>query len=321
MKRSTCGWPWFFVALLFAAVCAADSEDPIIIPTHNWSSQVVMSHVVGQLFEKNGSKVEYVKTDSRAVYDLIRTGEVTIEVEVWEASDSESFNAALEQGGILDAGNHDAVTREDWWYPMYVKEICPGLPDWKALNACSEKFATPETKPKGRFVAGPVGWLEYDAEKIKALDLNFTVVNAVSATALWAALEAAKEKNQPIVLFNWTPNYIEAIHEGEFVDFPEYHPDCLSDAGWGINKDKKYDCGGPTDGYLKKAAHSMMPVTWPIAYELFTRISFTNGDIAHMAALVDVDRMEYEQAAATWLSRNKPRWEAWLKEALIKEVP
>ena len=29
---------------------AADSEDPIIIATHNWSSQIVMTHVVQQIF-------------------------------------------------------------------------------------------------------------------------------------------------------------------------------------------------------------------------------------------------------------------------------
>ena len=28
------------------------STDPIIIPLHNWTSQIVMSRVVGELFEK-----------------------------------------------------------------------------------------------------------------------------------------------------------------------------------------------------------------------------------------------------------------------------
>ena len=31
------------VALLGLPALAADSSDPIIIPTHNWSSQIVMS--------------------------------------------------------------------------------------------------------------------------------------------------------------------------------------------------------------------------------------------------------------------------------------
>ncbi|MEO0864559.1 MAG: glycine/betaine ABC transporter substrate-binding protein, partial [Pseudomonadota bacterium] len=37
-------------ALAFAPISALaeDSSDPIVIPIHNWSSQIVMSHVVGQ---------------------------------------------------------------------------------------------------------------------------------------------------------------------------------------------------------------------------------------------------------------------------------
>ena len=36
-----------------------DVGDPIIIPTHDWSSQIVMSNVVGQLLEKLGYEVIY----------------------------------------------------------------------------------------------------------------------------------------------------------------------------------------------------------------------------------------------------------------------
>jgi len=117
--------------------------------------------------------VEYVSTDSQAV-----------------------------KGGIVDAGDHDAVTREDWWYPDYVADLCPGLPDWEALNACSEKFATPETGDSGRFLGGPVDWLKHDQERVDALGMNFKVVNAGSASALWAELAAAKKRGEPIVLFN-----------------------------------------------------------------------------------------------------------------------
>ena len=35
------------------------SPDTINIPLHNWTSQLVMSHVVGQLFYKIGCKVTY----------------------------------------------------------------------------------------------------------------------------------------------------------------------------------------------------------------------------------------------------------------------
>ena len=145
------------------AAFAADSGDPIVIATHNWSSQIVMTHAVAKIFESAGNNVELVSTDSQAVYESIRLGDVTLELEVWEGAFGVAFNEAMKKGGLHDAGDHNAVTREDWWYPMWTKESCPGLPDWKALNACAKKFATPETGDKGRFLGGPVDWLKHDA--------------------------------------------------------------------------------------------------------------------------------------------------------------
>ena len=113
---------------------AADSKKPIVIPLHNWSSQVVMSYVIGGIFESMGNNVEYVTTDSQAVYESVRMGDVTLELEVWEGAFGASFRAALEKGGLHDAGDHDAVTREDWWYPMWTKDACPGLPSWEAYR-------------------------------------------------------------------------------------------------------------------------------------------------------------------------------------------
>lgn len=308
-----------FVALVAVSVLgvagalAQESDDPIIIPTHNWNSQIVMSHVVGKLLEKVGYNVEYTPTDSQAVYESVRLGDVTLELEVWEGAFGQSFNAALEKGGIVDVGDHDAVTREDWWYPIYMEELCPGLPDWQALNRCASQFATPETSPKGRFLAGPVDWLKHDQERVDALGMDFVVVNAGSASALWAELESASKRRAPIVLFNWTPNFIEAVYEGKFIEFPEYGDGCKDDPSWGPNKDKTHDCGNPPDGYLKKAAWDGMESKWPGAYRILEKISFTNPQIAKMAALVDIDELEPEEAADAWLDENERVWESWLQ--------
>ncbi len=292
---------------------AADSEDPIIIPVHNWNSQIVMSNVVGQIFEEMGNNVEYVSTDSQAVYEAVRNGDVTLEMEVWEGAFGASFNAAMEKGGIVDVGDHSAVTREDWWYPEHVAELCPGLPDWEALNACAAMFATPETGDAGRYLGGPVDWLKHDQERVDSLGMNFKIVNAGSASALWAELAAAKKRNEPIVLFNWTPNFIEAVYPGAFIEFPEHEAGCDKDPALGPNPDETYDCANPPNGYLKKAAWDGMEEKWPGAFEVLGQISFTNPQIAQMAKLVDVDEFEPEEAASEWMAANEDVWKPWIQ--------
>lgn len=293
---------------------AADSSDPIIIPTHNWSSQIVMSHVVGQIFESMGNSVEYVSTDSQAVYESVRLGDVTLELEVWEGAFGKSFREALAKGGLHDVGDHDAVTREDWWYPAWTKDACPGLPDWEALNECAALFATPETGDKGRFLGGPVDWLKHDAERVAALGMNFEVVNAGSAAALWAEIAAAEKDKTPIVVFNWTPNFAEAVWPGEFVEFPTWVAGCDVDPSVGPNPNATFDCGNPADGYLKKAAWDGMADKWPAAYAVLQQISFTNPQIAEMAKLVDIDEYEPEEAAEIWLEENLDLWKPWVGE-------
>ena len=295
---------------------AEDSKDPIIIPIHNWSSQIVMSHLVGQIFESMGNNVEFVTTDSQAVYESVRIGDVALELEVWEGAFGKSFRAALEKGGLHDAGDHDAVTREDWWYPMWTKESCPGLPDWKALNDCAALFATAETGEKGRYLDGPVDWLKHAQERVDALGMNFTVINAGSAAALWAEIGAAEKDKKPVVVFNWTPNFAEAVWPGEFVEFPKWEEGCDKDPKVGPNPDVIYDCGNPATGYLKKAAWDGMKDKWPNAYAVLTKISFTNAQIAEMAKLVDIDDMEPEEAAEEWLENNEAVWKPWVEAVM-----
>lgn len=290
----------------------ADSDDPIVIPIHNWSSQIVMSHVVGQIYESMGLNVEFVTTDSQAVYESVRLGDVTLELEVWEGAFGHSFRAALEKGGIVDVGDHDAVTREDWWYPAWTKDACPGLPSWEALNECADLFKTAESGGKGMYLDGPVDWLKHGKERVEALGMDFVVVNAGSAAALWAHIAAAEADKTPIVVFNWTPNFAEAVWPGEFVEFPTWEAGCDSDPSKGPNKEALFDCGNPANGYLKKAAWEGMEDKWPDAYNVLTKISFTNAQIAEMAKLVDVDELEPEEAAEVWLEENTDVWESWV---------
>ena len=300
-------------SVLGAPAQARDSREPIIIPIHNWSSQIVMSYVVGRIYESMGLNVEYVTTDSQAVYESIRLGDVTLELEVWEGAFGASYRAALAKGGLVDAGAHNAVTREDWWYPLWTKDSCPGLPDWKALNKCAKMFATAETGGKGRYLDGPVDWLKHGKERAEALGMDFVVINAGSAAALWAEIGAAERDRKPVLVFNWTPNFAEAVWPGEFVEFPPWEDGCDKDPSKGPNKSALYDCGNPAKGYLRKVANHAMTVKWPSAYCVLSNISFTNPQIAEMAKLVDTDDMEPEDAAEEWFRANRAVGNPWGK--------
>lgn len=291
---------------------AADSTDPIRIVTNNWTSQLVLSNVVGQLLQSKGLNVEYKSSDTQLQFTAIAAGDMDFQVEVWEGSMAESFDKAIAAGAV-DLGAHDAVTREDWWYPSYMNDMCPGLPDWKALDACASKLATAETGTKGRFLGPPADWGKHYSERIQALKMNFQEVPVGQAATLWSELQSAYDRKEPIVLFNWTPNFIEAKFKGQFVEFPPYEPACMTDPKWGINPDAIYDCGAPAKGYLKKVGSKELGEKWPTAEAILKKVSFTNPQIAAAASMVDVDGMTPEDAATKWIADNPDVWKPWLE--------
>ncbi len=294
------------IMLAFSAgtISAADSSSPIVIPTHNWSSQVVMAYVIGGIFKSMGNNVEYVSADTQAVYESIRQGDVTISHEVWQSTFGKSFYAAMGKGGIIDAGNHDTISLEEVGVPQWVidKNLCPGLPNWEALKNCKDVFATADSGGKGRILDGPQSWhgVEYTDRVEALLGDDWVVKFAGSADALWAELAAAKKEGRGTIVFNWTPNFTDK--EGyAFIEWPAYYLGCRKQDG-GDSK-----CGSPI-GWLKKAANYKFPKTHPAAYTAFSRMSFTAGHIGGMAALVDIDKMTHADAAKAWLAANEDVW-------------
>jgi glycine betaine/proline transport system substrate-binding protein len=303
----SCGWVWSL---------GDDSSDPIKLPIHNWSSQIAGVYAVGAILEQAGNSVKYISAESTQVYTSMCEGDMDLVHEIWEGAFGVPFMRQVDAGCVIDAATHDAKTREDWWYPSYIEDVCPGLPDWEALNDCAWMFAIPGSGGKGHFLAGPVDWLKGDQERVEGLEMDFIVENARTAGALWAALETAYANQDPIVLFNWTPNFIEAMYDGKFIEFPAFDDRCRTVASWGVNPYRTHDCGNPKGGYVKLGVWSGFPDKWPNAYAVVQKMNFTNLDIAQLALYVDIDGMEPEDAANKWLADNSSRVNSWLAAAL-----
>ena len=77
---------------------AEDSKDPIKIVTNNWTSQLVLSNVVGQVLQSQGYNIEYKSSDTQLQYTALAAGDMDFQVEAWEGSQAESFNKAIAAG-------------------------------------------------------------------------------------------------------------------------------------------------------------------------------------------------------------------------------
>ncbi|MCP4329351.1 MAG: ABC transporter substrate-binding protein [Alphaproteobacteria bacterium] len=299
-------------AVMSTAVADVESKDPIKLTIHDWTGQYITTHIMGEVLQRAGYNVEYVQADYIAQFAGLESGDLDIAMEMWETTGKQAMEESLATGKTVDLGETGMLAIEEWWYPLYMKEKCPGLPDWKALNDCAEAFSTPETAPKGRYLGGPVTWAGFDDERVEALALDYEVVHAGTDAALFAELESAMQRKAPILLWIYTPHWAPIKYEGEWVDFPPYADACYDDPSWGMNPDMAYDCGKPR-GWIKKVGWKDGEKKWPGAYKAVRNFSVNNEEIGLMIGEVDLDGRSVDEVVAEWIDNNEPRWSKWIE--------
>ena len=294
-------------------VLAQESTDPIKIAMFDWTSVNLNATILAQILKAKGYNVELVTSDYLSSLQTgLQTGDLTIGMEFWDTTAGEAMAAADASGKTEKLGALGPKAKEEWWYPLYMKEKCPGLPNWEALKepACAEAFSTPETAPKGRYVGGPVTWEGFDDERVEALGLPFEVIHAGTDAAMFAELESAYQRQAPGMLWVYSPHWAPAKYKGEWVEFPEHSKACYEDPSVGINPDMAYDCGKP-HGEIWKNGWAGMKDKWPVAHKIATNYSISADELNALSGQVDLDGKPIEEVAAAWIAANQAKVDAW----------
>lgn len=301
-------------AMLCASTAIAqESTDPIKLTLHDWTGQLITTQLMGEVLKKAGYNVEYVQADYLAQFAGLETGDLHVAMEIWETTGRDAMDASTATGNVEVLGATGMQAKEEWWYPLYMKEKCPGLPNWEALKdpACAEAFSTAETAPKGRYLGGPVTWGGFDEERIAALDLPFEVIHAGTDAALFAELESAYQRQDPVMLWVYAPHWAPAKFEGEWVEFPTYEAACYTDPAWGGNPDATHDCGKPF-GDIWKVGWSGVKDKWPGAHKAIQAFTIDNAAMGQMITEVDLNGKAIEAVVADWIAANEATWSAWI---------
>jgi glycine betaine/proline transport system substrate-binding protein len=295
-----------FAAAGPASAAAPESKDPIKIALFDWTSVNVNAKILGDILQKLGYNVDYVIADYLSSLTTgLTTGDIDVGLEFWDTTAGDAMKASDATGKTVRLGALGPKAKEEWWYPIYMKEKCPGLPDWHALldPKCAEAFSTPETAPKGRYLGGPLTWGGFDDERIQALGLPFEVVHAGTDAAMFAELDSAEARKAPIMLWIYSPHWAPAKYEGEWVQFPEYTPECY--------EQKKYNCGKP-HGEIWKYGWGGMKDKWPVAYNVAKNFTMDTKELGLLAGEVDLQGKSIDDVAAAWVAANEAKWKPWV---------
>jgi glycine betaine/proline transport system substrate-binding protein len=292
------------------ALAEAESSDPVKLAFSDWTTIQLNTEIASRILQKMGYNTELVPSEYLAQIGAIEAGDIHASLEVWFTTAGPQFKGAVDGGKAIDLGETGMQAIEEWWFPAYMKEQCPGLPDWKALNDCAKIFATAETGEKGRYLSGPQSWGGYDKERVEALGLNWEVVYAGNDATLNAEIKSAYERKAPVMAWVYAPNWTTNVYDGQWIEFPGYTDECYNDPKWGSNPDKTHDCGKPR-GPIKKLGNKEASEKFPKAFAMLSKYAMTNDVINGMAKKVDIDGMSVQDVAQAWVDENEAVWKPW----------
>lgn len=296
----------FFVAItLFFPLWSG--AKPVVLLELDWSSQQVLTHVLDTLLKSRGVDSKIVAVPAKGQWFYLSSGRADIQVEVWEGTMSTSLEELIALHRVKVGAVHQILSREGWWYPQFAEEKCPLLPSWRALIECKAVFS--DEKGIARYYSGP--WEKPENARIRALNLPIEIVQLKGGDAINMRIIQAMKLKQPILIFNWSPNWVEHAYKGRFIEFPAYEPECETNSEWGVNPTLPWDCGNPKQGWLKTVTSTFLEEKSPCALAITQSFVLQSEDLSYASYLVDAKGQSIEQAANTWLAHNQSRVAGW----------
>jgi glycine betaine/proline transport system substrate-binding protein len=292
-----------------------ESTDPIKIVMHDWTGQNLSVKVTGEILSRMGYNVEYVTSPMVPAMNAMGEGDLHLQSEQWLLSLLDLYEKLNNAGKVVNMGPLGLEGGETLYYPGYIEEKCPGLPNWEALKDCEEVFATTQTHPKGRLVDYPEEWTSEMPQRIDALGLEYEPIPAGGEGALIAEMKSAFERDAPLLINFYEPHWVFTEYDLRGVEFPEWDLKCEEDPSWGINPDKTFDCGGRPPR-IDKVAWAGFAEKWPAAFRFMKSFTFTNMDQSPLTKRVDLDGESLDEVAKSWVDENESVWRPWVEDAL-----
>jgi len=304
---------------LVAASCGDDdggdaggdtgSQDTITLAINPWNGSALNVEVAAQLLETElGYTVETVDIDENATWSAINTGEIDGALEVWPSGHAQNIVDFIENGNVDNAGELGPVGKIGWYIPTYMVDQYPELATWEGFADAelAGLFASAETGDLGQFLGGDPSFVQYDEDIINNLGLPLQVVYAGSEEAILASVDAAYSREEPVLVYLWTPHSAHNAYDLTEVALPDYSDACYEGADGGA-----IDCDYPAD-VLFKIVGQDLATNAPAADGLLRAMSYTTEDQVEMLAAVEVDGLSVEDAAAAWIEAHPDTWKAWL---------
>jgi len=267
------------------------------------------------LEQKLGYTVDVTEIDEYEQFPALANGDLDATLEVWPSGHAKDFKKYIESGnGVVDGGPLGVTGQIGWWLPTYMVDANPALATWEGLKGAEDQFKTAESGSAGQLLDGDPSFVTFDQPIADNLGLNLKVVYAGSEAAELTALKTAYAKQEPILMYFWTPHWAQEKYDLTMVQLPDVTPECEQAAS---DDATKYACAYPQDD-LYKAFNQDLATKAPAAFAFLSAMSYTNDD-QNVIGLGISNGDDPEAAAQKWIDENPETWQAWVDAGLAAQ--
>jgi len=274
-----------------------------------WTGSEANVAVAQSLLEdKLGYTVDTTKIDEYAQFPALANGQLDATLEVWPSGHAKDYKKFIQaDAGVVDGGDLGITGQIGWYIPTYMLDEHPELATWEGLKGNEDLFQTAESGDAGQILDGDPSFVTFDQPIADNLGLDLKVVYGGSEAAELSALDAAYQKNDPILMYFWTPHWAQAKYKLTEVELPDVTPACEQAAA---DDASKYACGYPPDP-LYKAFNADLQQNAPAAYAFLSAMSYSIDDQLQISADIN-DGLAPEDAAKKWIDANASVWQPWV---------
>jgi glycine betaine/proline transport system substrate-binding protein len=323
------------VSLLIIAILPVHSalsrecelDRPITLAGLDWNSNQFHMAVVKRILRDGyGCPVKIRRGKTKPLQNALLTGDVDVMLEVWGDAVDGRWEAAIEDGDIVDLGVNFPDSTQGWYVPRYMLEgpdaPAPDLKSVTDLPRYAHLFEDPKKPGKGRFYNCVRGWLceDINTRKLRAygLDKHFTNIRPKNSASLAAAIVRASRLQKPVLAYYWEPTWLIGTYDLVRLEEPRYDVRTWSE----LTRDTN-----PTQGVayprlaVRKAVSSGFRRYAPAATR-FLNSYRTDSDLISegLAYVQEVEGATPDDAAREFLATKEDIWSKWVPDDVVESV-
>ena len=331
-KRRRCPLPLvaFAVGLLVFWSCGFFREDgkPLIRAYDGqWQSIRVNNAIVEFIIEQGyGYPVESVEMTSQEMQAAMETGEINLNMEMWQQSRLDWYTEQLEKGNIINLGMSYEAGPQFFIIPKWVAEqhhietVFDMEQHWRL-------FKDPRNISKGIFYNCIIGWRcdEINQVKLEAYGLTryYNIFSPGSPAAMEAAFEGARMNHQPVFGYFWAPTALMGKYDWYILKEPPYTDQCWQKITAAIN-DRNLRPIDEACAYenlpVEKVIHKSLLKNARDVVEMLKKMVVGLEPLNKTLAWAKENDRGWDDAFLYYLKNYENRWKGWVTPQAYRRI-